>query len=80
MSTKVLPENSSVSRGPKGSGTVVSANLESHPNILEAIRLAAKADDREVSNWLRRRLVALHEAGDLIPKPEQKELKLKTGD
>lgn len=67
-------------RGPKGSGTSVYANLDSHPHILEAIRLAAKSDDREVSNWLKRRLVALHEAGDLIPKPEQKELKLKTGD
>ena len=58
-------------RGPKGSGTVISANLADHPGILEKIRLAAKADDREVSNWLRRRLVELHKAGHLIPGAEQ---------
>lgn len=58
-------------RGPKGSGTTVSANLAEHADILEKIRLAAKADDREVSNWLRRRLVELYRNGSLIPEGKQ---------
>lgn len=68
MPTEVKPSRPSISRSPKGSGSTVYANLENHTNILEAIREAAKADDREVSNWLRRRLVQLFEAGQLIPK------------
>jgi hypothetical protein len=54
-------------RATKGTGTTVQADLKDHPQLLEAIRISAKADDREVSNWLKRRLVKLHEDGKLIP-------------
>jgi hypothetical protein len=53
-------------RGPAGAGTSISADLKDHPNVLNKIRAAAKADDRNVSNWLRRRLVYLDEHGQLI--------------
>ena len=54
-------------RGTAGRGTTVSADLKDHPTVLNKIRAAAKADDRNVSNWLRRRLVCLDENGQLIP-------------
>jgi hypothetical protein len=54
-------------RGTAGIGTTVSADLKDHPTVLNKIRAAAKADDRNVSNWLRRRLVYLDEHGQLIP-------------
>ena len=56
------------SRKEKGTGTVVSVNLKEFPELLDAIRLAARDDDREVSNWLRRRLVKLGEDGVLFGK------------
>ena len=57
-------------RSPKGSGTTVTADLKDFPALLEKIRLAAKADDRETSNYLRRRLVDLDRQGLLVPAPE----------
>jgi hypothetical protein len=54
-------------RGPAGAGTSISADLKDHPTVLNKIRAAAKADDRNVSNWLRRRLVYLDEHGQLVP-------------
>jgi hypothetical protein len=57
-------------RSPKGSGTTVTADLKDFPALLEKIRLAAKADDRETSNYLRRRLVDLDRQGLLVTAPE----------
>ena len=37
------------------------------------IRAAAKEDDRNVSNWLRRRLVSLDEHGQLVPTIQETE-------
>jgi hypothetical protein len=54
-------------RGPLGTGTSISADLKDYPTVLNKIRAAAKADDRNTSNWLRRRLVYLDEHGQLIP-------------
>ena len=56
------------SRKEKGTGTAVSVDLKEFPELLDAIRLAAKDDDREVSNWLRRRLVKLGDDGVLFGK------------
>ena len=53
-------------KAAKGSGTTISIDLKDHPELLASIRNAAKADDREVSKWLRRRIVKLHEAGKLF--------------
>ena len=47
------------SRGERGSGTTITIDLTEYPELLEEIRKAAKADDREPSKWLRRRLVTL---------------------
>jgi len=60
-------------RGPAGAGTSVSADLKDHPTVLNKIRAAAKADDRNVSNWLRRRLVSLDEHGQLVPTIQETE-------
>ena len=54
-------------RSAKGTGTTVSADLKEHTALLEKIRGAAKADDRNISSWLRRKLVELDNAGTLIP-------------
>ena len=58
-------------RSEAGTGTSVSADLKDHPAVLNKIRAAAKADDRNVSNWLRRRLVYLDEHGKLIPTSDE---------
>ena len=58
----------------RGTGTAVSADLKANPALLEKIRLASKADDREVSNWLRRRLAELDTKGLLIAAPAAGEL------
>ena len=47
------------SRGERGSGTTITIDLTEYPELLEKIRNAAKADDREPSNWLRRKIVQL---------------------
>ena len=53
-------------KAAKGSGTTISIELKDHPELLASIRNAAKADDREVSKFLRRRLVQLHGDGKLL--------------
>ena len=58
----------------RGTGTSVSADLKANLPLLEKIRLAAKADDREVSNYLKRRLVELDRQGVLIAAPATGEL------
>jgi hypothetical protein len=52
----------------RAQGTAISVDLKDYPELLVAIRAAAKAEDREVANWLRRRLVQLDEAGTLFGK------------
>ena len=52
-----------------GTGTSVSVYLQANLPLLEKIRLAAKADDRGVSNYLKRRLVELDRQGVLIAAP-----------
>ena len=56
-------------RAEKGTGTTISTDLKDQPALLEKIRAAAHADDREVSNYLRKRLVELDRMGALIPAP-----------
>jgi hypothetical protein len=58
----------------RGTGTAVSVDLKANPALLAKIRLAAKDDDREVSNWLRRRLAELDTKGLLIAAPAAGEL------
>ena len=53
-------------KAAKGSGTSITLDLKDYPDLLESLRATAKADDREVSKWLRRRIVKLHEAGKLF--------------
>jgi len=53
-------------KAAKGSGTSITLDMKDHADLLGRIREAAKADDREVSKWLRRRIVKLHEAGKLF--------------
>jgi hypothetical protein len=56
------------SRGERGSGTTITIDLSDQSELLAEIRKAAKADDREPSNFLRRCIVLLHSQGMLIPK------------
>jgi hypothetical protein len=72
MTTKITGSSSAgqVVRAAKGTGTQVSAELKDHPDLLAKIRAAAQADDREVSNYLRRRLVELDRKGLLIEAPQ----------
>ncbi len=53
-------------KAAKGSGTSITLDLKDYPDLLASLRATAKADDREVSKWLRRRIVKLHEAGKLF--------------
>ena len=46
-------------RGERGSGTTITIDLTDQPELLTKIRDAAKADDREPSKWLRRRMIQL---------------------
>ena len=46
-------------RGERGTGTTLTIDLTDYPDLLTKIREAAKADDREPSKWIRRRLVQL---------------------
>ena len=46
-------------RGERGSGTSLTIDFTDYPDLLKQIRDAAKADDREPSKWLRRRVVQL---------------------
>ena len=46
-------------RGERGTGTTLTIDLTDYPDLLTKIREAAKADDREPSKWIRRRLVPL---------------------
>ena len=46
-------------RGERGSGTTITIDLVDQPELLAKIREAAKADDREPSKWIRRRIVQL---------------------
>lgn len=55
-----------VTRGERGTGTSLSIELKDNAALLEKIRKAAKADDREPSKWLRRRLTQLDEEGKLF--------------
>jgi hypothetical protein len=53
-------------RSQRGSGTSLTIDFKEHPDLLKAIRAQAKADDREPSKYLRRRLVQLDAEGQLI--------------
>ena len=55
----------------KGTGTTITLNLAGHPSLLAKLRAAAKDDDRELTNYLRRRLVELDRQGVLIPGADQ---------
>lgn len=46
-------------RGQKGTGTTITIDLHDQPQLLSKIREAAKADDRDVTKWVKRRLVLL---------------------
>jgi hypothetical protein len=46
-------------RGERGTGTTITIDLTEYRDLLGKIKEAAKADDRESSKWLRRRLVQL---------------------
>ena len=64
MATKIIKP-----RAEKGTGTAISTDLKDHPTLLEKIRAAAKEDERDVSNYMRKRLVDLDRQGVLIPAP-----------
>lgn len=65
MSTEVKPTKKP--KAERGSGTTITIDFQEHPALLEKIRLAAKADDREPSKYLRRRLVLIDREGHLVP-------------
>lgn len=48
-------------RGERGTGTTITIDLTDQPELLADIKKAAKADDREPSKWLRRRIVLLRD-------------------
>ena len=64
MAPTVTAKN--IDRKAKGTGTSVFADLKKHPALLDKIRLAADADDRNISSWLRRRLVELDRQNLLV--------------
>jgi hypothetical protein len=53
-------------RGERGSGTTITIDLSDRTDLLSQIRDAAKADDREPSKFLRRRIVQLWNEGKLF--------------
>jgi len=53
-------------KAAKGSGTTITIDLKDYPDLLAKIRNVAKADDREPSKWLRRRVVKLGQDGSLF--------------
>lgn len=44
-------------RVARGTGTTIAIELKDYPDLLEDIRDRARADDREPSKWLRRRII-----------------------
>lgn len=44
-------------RVARGTGTTIAIELKDYPELLDSIRERAKADDREPSKWLRRRII-----------------------
>jgi hypothetical protein len=60
------------SRGERGSGTTITIDLSDQPDLLTRIRVAAKADDREPSKWLRRAIVNNADYLFAIQSPEKK--------
>ena len=46
-------------RGERGTGSTITIDLSEYPDLLEKIRDAAKADDREPSKWVRRQIMLL---------------------
>lgn len=60
-------------RKPKGHGSTISINLDEYIDLLKEITQAAEEDDRERSNWLRRRIVQLAAEGKLFTKPAKKD-------
>lgn len=52
-------------RRTKGTGTTITIDLKDNLDVLVRMRDAAKADDRDVSKWLRRQVVK--HADNLIP-------------
>lgn len=63
-------------RKPWGQGSTISINLDEYIDLLKEITQAAEEDDRERSNWLRRRIVQLAAEGKLFTRPAKKEDKL----
>ena len=53
-------------KAKRGEGHTITIDLKDYPQLLAKIKEAAKADDREPSKLLRRRLVQLDESGDLF--------------
>jgi hypothetical protein len=51
----------------KGTGTSITIDLEEYGAVMEDLRRAAKLDDRGLGKYLRRIIVNLHTAGNLIP-------------
>lgn len=64
MATKIIEP-----RAAKGTGTTIPIALKDHPTLLKKIRAAAKEDERDISNYMRKRLVDLDRQGVLIPAP-----------
>lgn len=51
----------------KGTGTSITVDLKEYSGVMEDLRRAAKADDRDLGKYLRRLIVNLHTSGNLIP-------------
>lgn len=63
-SVKSMPEHNTTTiikprRGERGTGSTITIDLGEYPDLLEKIRDAAKADDREPSKWVRRQIMLL---------------------
>ena len=50
-----------------GTGTSITIDLKEYGGVMEDLRRAAKLDDRDLGKYLRRLIVNLHTAGNLIP-------------
>jgi hypothetical protein len=50
---------------PKPQSTRITLEFKNHADVLKEIRTKAETDERDVSNWLRRRIVSIHKEGKL---------------
>ena len=53
-------------KAERGTGSTVTLDFHDYPDLLAKMRVHAKADDRELSKWLRRRILTMNDTNSLF--------------